>query len=437
MSRMTSLAGRRIAIVTHYWPPIGGAASNRMTGWARALVEAGAEVHVVTPTPSPDDPYWDPAYTRDSTADVLVHETPRRDLAAGRRESATPADVRPSPTRRLKLLVRDLLELPDHRRIWNLEADRCLRRIGPLDAVLTTSPYRSTHLVGLRWKKRTGGVWLADFRDPWPQHDARRTTTPFHRRYLASLERRVVASADRLTFFHDWAVDDLTRRLGETWRAKSRVIWNGVREESMAKLEASPFEGTHRPFRIVYAGTAWDWSVPPGFAAGWRAFREALGGDAELHVFGRIEPDAARALGVGEHGVVAHGMVGADGATAALAEAQALLVLSGPNPESVSSKLFECIAARRPVLYFGLPSSPGARELTAVGAPNGVVKAWTASETEALWARFAAAVTAAAWDGWEPREVPPTYAREAQARRLAEILATALVESETQKARRP
>src|SRR5690606_23181235 len=163
------------------------------------------------------------------------------------------------------------------------------------------------------------------------------------------------------TFFHDWAVDDLTRRLGETWRAKSRVIWNGVREESRVRLEASPFDGTRRPFRIVYAGTAWDWSVPPGLAAGWRAFREALGGEAELHLYGRIEPDPARALTVGGSGAEARGIVGADGATAPLAEAQALLVLSGPNPESVSSKLCECIAARRPVLYFGLPTSPGAR----------------------------------------------------------------------------
>src|SRR5690606_4964210 len=40
---------------------------------------------------------------------------------------------------------------------------------GQFDAVITTGPPHSMHLIGRQLKRETGVYWLADFRDPWSQ----------------------------------------------------------------------------------------------------------------------------------------------------------------------------------------------------------------------------------------------------------------------------
>lgn len=37
----------------------------------------------------------------------------------------------------------------------------------PVDAIVTTGPPQSMHLIGLRLSQATGIPWVADFRDPW------------------------------------------------------------------------------------------------------------------------------------------------------------------------------------------------------------------------------------------------------------------------------
>jgi UDP-N-acetylglucosamine:LPS N-acetylglucosamine transferase len=36
-----------------------------------------------------------------------------------------------------------------------------------IDAIITTGPPHSAHLIGLELKKKFGLKWIADLRDPW------------------------------------------------------------------------------------------------------------------------------------------------------------------------------------------------------------------------------------------------------------------------------
>ncbi len=75
-----------------------------------------------------------------------------------------------------RLASRRLL-VPDEAVTWNLTAIPAAIRIARsegVDAVLTTSPPGSVHLVGAAVKRATGAKWIADLRDSLVAHPHRR-----------------------------------------------------------------------------------------------------------------------------------------------------------------------------------------------------------------------------------------------------------------------
>jgi len=89
---------------------------------------------------------------------------------------------------RLSLYIRGNFFIPDPRVLWVRPSVRFLKKYlkdHPVEAIVTTGPPQSMHLIGLELSKATGLPWVADFRDPWtkmfyfkhlgltPQSDAR------------------------------------------------------------------------------------------------------------------------------------------------------------------------------------------------------------------------------------------------------------------------
>lgn len=89
------------------------------------------------------------------------------------------------------------LAVPDRYWPWQFTActagAKAIRR-GGIDALYSTCPIPTAHLIGLRLKKRSGLPWIADFRDPWVED-----SMPRIRRWLEGrMERKVIAAADRV-----------------------------------------------------------------------------------------------------------------------------------------------------------------------------------------------------------------------------------------------
>jgi hypothetical protein len=62
--------------------------------------------------------------------------------------------------------------VPDARKIWNKYAYKAASKellTNRYNAVITSGPPHSTHLVGLKLKKKYNINWIADFRDPWTE----------------------------------------------------------------------------------------------------------------------------------------------------------------------------------------------------------------------------------------------------------------------------
>jgi hypothetical protein len=418
----------RIDIVTHYWPPIAAPGTNRMLGWAETWRDAGHDIRVWTPAPDAGDPFYDG--TQQPPHGIVTVHVPLFDLGARWRRrpaagTAEPASHSPSTARRAALAVRDLLELPDHRRLWNPRLRRAMRAAEPADVLVTTSPYNSTHLVGLDWRRRhPQGVWVADFRDPWTQPWRRHIATPFHRHLALQHERAIARHADLLTFWDTAGIADMEARIGSAVADKALGVWNGLAADTLQELARQAVAPPVSPPRIIYAGTLWDWRLPPGLGAAWAAFAAAFGQPAELCFVGRVEPAAAAALEACRRQAPSDAPirvlppVTAAEALRLQSEATALLNLASPTPDTLTSKLFEMIALRRPILFVGHPDSPGAAWLRELGADRSVAAGWNEDATTRLFADFGAALARRDLAGWQPHSVPPDIDRTVQARRL-------------------
>jgi len=182
-----------VLIVSHFFPPHGGGGVHRALAWARHLPAFGWDVTVLA---AGLRGYWVedpsllarvPAATEVLRVDAATGVALWR-AAAGARGAAQ--GVRTDGP--VKALARFFL-LPDSYRAWAAPAVRAGRaRLarGDIDAVLSTSPPETAHLVGETLARHAHLPWVADFRDPWVALHYRRPPTPLH----AALHRAAARS---------------------------------------------------------------------------------------------------------------------------------------------------------------------------------------------------------------------------------------------------
>ena len=166
--RRTGGTAMRLLIVSFYFPPAGGGGVQRVLSCA-STCRAGIEVTCSRPTTRSGVPA-----TPGSRRRIPPAARCTAPVTAGRRSSRRRPRAWPQPraragARRLRgsLLGRRLL-LPDPEVVWLPDAVRAALRIvreREIDAVLTTSPPASAHLIGAAVARRTGVPWVADLRD--------------------------------------------------------------------------------------------------------------------------------------------------------------------------------------------------------------------------------------------------------------------------------
>jgi glycosyltransferase involved in cell wall biosynthesis len=349
----------RLLVVSMYWPPAGGAGVQRPLKLAGHLAELGHEVHVL----APDDPKWlhrDP--TLSAPAGVSVHRArnvgPRSRLPAEELRAARGLD---RAVLRGELALRGLL-VPDASVLWSLAAAgkaRSLVRSLGIDVVLTTSPPGSVHLAGVAARRLPGVRWVADLRDSIAFHSQRRREL----RGEARLARLVAERADAIVGASR-AIADEMRALRP--RAVVVEIGNGCDFEDFDGLEYRPAGR----FRITHVGSFIGRRSP-------RAFLDALA-RAGVDVVARFAGDFraadreyAAGLGLGDRLQVLPYLSRPE-ALALQRDSDALLLLipeaDGRGRGVLSGKVFEYLAAERPILACVPPDGEAAALIREVGA---------------------------------------------------------------------
>lgn len=362
----STIAGVKLLLVSLYFPPAGGGGVQRPLKFAAHLPALGIETHVL----APDDPKW--IHSDDELqppTQAWVHRA--RYLGPKGRRPAEELYGRRGldrASRQARLVFRRFL-LPDENVTWNLTAIpaavRIVREEG-IDVVLTTSPPSSVHLIGAAVKRTTGVRWVADLRDSLVAHPHRRAERLAARtkeRGEHAVARLVARSADAIVSVSD-AIAEEAR--GFEPRGRVVTIANGSDFDDFAGL---PYQPCDR-FRITHTGSFFGKRDP-------RPFLSALA-ESDPAVVARFVGDFrasdrewADSLGLGER-LELHPYVPRRRSLELQRDSEALLLLipdaGGRGRGVLSGKVFEYLAAERPILAAVPPDGAAAALVRETGA---------------------------------------------------------------------
>lgn len=203
---------KKVLIITYYWIPSGGAGVQRWVKFAKYLRDFGWEPVIYAPE-NPEYPSEDFSFEKDIPNDIVVVKKPiwepyniYRQLFGKKGEKINAGFISENKKagwkEKLSIWIRGNFLIPDPRRFWIRPSVSFLSNYiadNKIDAVITTGPPHSMHLIGLGLKKRLPQLkWIADFRDPWTNIDfyADLNLTRFADKRHHALEKRVIQGAD-------------------------------------------------------------------------------------------------------------------------------------------------------------------------------------------------------------------------------------------------
>jgi len=287
-----SPALRRVLLIAFAYPPVQLVGSVRPAALAKYLPQFGWEAMVLTPK-LPGTRRQSKSIVETGYRDVLedwkarFHLDRKRGLHEkfGLSQAKKPG-VTPVHTRVLDI-AKYVLFYPDSTKGWTsfaLAAVQEIRRqnLG-IDAIVTTSPPISSHLIGREAKDILGCPWIADLRDLWTQNLGERTSNLLQ----IGLEKRTLRQADGLVTVSDPWATRLERRYPEK---KIWTITNGFDPDDFD----SPPPPLTREFSISYTGELYAGQRDPTllFEVLSDLIQDGTIPASELRVrfYGRIEP---------------------------------------------------------------------------------------------------------------------------------------------------
>lgn len=374
---------KKVLIITYYWPPSGGVGVQRWLKFTKYLPDWGWEPIILTPS-NPAFDLKDPSLVRDVRSETEVLKIPIWE-PYGLVEKLSGKKGQENLNRGMALeggkkgifsrvfpWMRGNLFIPDPRVFWVRPATDFALRIlesNKIEAIITTGPPHSVHLIGRKLRKKSGLPWIADFRDPWTKWEVlhRMQLSSMAMKIHQSLERKVLQTADLVLTATPGMQEDLDK-LGAR---NSKTVLNGVDHEDLP--EGYPDPAVPDKFRIVYVGLMNEKRNPPAL---WEALDELCAQSEEfcqaleISLTGSISPAIQQAFGtysrLKDHCVI-QGNVSHQEVFELYQNAAILLLLVEQEVASrivIPAKLYEYMTAQKPVLYIGDPTN-GAGEIIA------------------------------------------------------------------------
>jgi glycosyltransferase involved in cell wall biosynthesis len=374
---------RKVLIITYYWPPSGGSGVQRWLKFAKYLPQYGWEPVIYTPE-NPDFAIEDPSLTADVAPETVVVKTRiwepyeiYKTLTGKRGQKVNVAyaqgNKKSGIVHKLALALRGNLLIPDPRCFWIKPSVRFLAgylKEHPVDAVITTGPPHSMHIIGLHLHRKTGLPWMADFRDPWTNIDfykelkLTRIADKIHHRK----EQQVISEADCVvSVTPTWCAE-----FAEKNPKKIALVHNGYDEADVTVDEVE----VDREFSLVHIGSINAARNPKVL---WKALSELVAQNNEfasqvrVKLVGNIEGvvlSDIEAYNLGNY-VQKTGYLPHKEAVVFQQKAQLLLLLINNTPNAngiLTGKLYEYMASGRPTLAIGPTGSDIARVLGETGA---------------------------------------------------------------------
>jgi hypothetical protein len=378
---------KRVLIVAYYFPPVAASGCIRPLAFCRHLGSFGWAPRVVStdlaslhPRPGSDE-----GLLAKVPSHIKVDRIPHRDLlqfaiearnalfrsSRGRADNEQPEIAATSSwiRQRKELLLAHLIGFPDRHASWVRPAVRQAVSAAarePVDVVLATGNPWTGLLAGQRIAERLGVPFIADFRDPW-------TRNPYGEWHGASLlararrlERHVVARASCVIANTEELRQQFERDYPDM-RGKFVTITNGFEDWMTDGNDSAPKTAGIDIERRASGLDMWHF----GTVYGKRDPLSLLAAVSKLHEQGVVSPATFRLRFVGEWSVtnpVTNSLAGQleqnglmvrvapishDESLRQMRSSPILLAIQPSSPLQIPAKLYEYIAAGRPLLVVG------------------------------------------------------------------------------------
>lgn len=361
---------KKALIITYYWPPAGGPGVQRWLKFVKYLPEFNIEPIVYIPE-NPHYPIIDSSLLSEVSSEIkiikhaisepykwarILSNKKSRDISKGIILEAKNQNL----LEKIMLWVRGNLFIPDARVGWVKPSVKFLSEYiknEKIEAIITTGPPHSLHLIGLDLKKQLGVKWIADFRDPWTSigyHKQLRLTKKSQKKHKF-LEREALNGADQIivtSFITKKEFKDITSK-------PIQVITNGYDIQPTEKTELD------RKFSMSHIGSLLSKRNPEVL---WKVLNDIIqenddfSSDLQVNFVGLISEsilDSIEKNNLSDY-VNSVGYISHKEALMFQKKSQILLLIEIDSEDTkciIPGKLFEYMVSGRPIIALGPKAS--------------------------------------------------------------------------------
>ena len=358
---------KKALIITYYWPPSGGSGVQRWLKFTKYLRDFNWEPVIYTPE-NPEIPVEDSSLLKDIPEGITIlkksiwepysfYKKFLGQKVEDKIQTGFLTEKRKSKRKeKISVWIRGNLFIPDARKFWIRPSVKYLAtylKKNPVDIIISTGPPHSMHLIGMKLKEKLKIPWFADFRDPWTNIYYRDDLklSRFAKKKHRKLELEVLKRADTVTVVSP----TLGENFAEIYNCNYHVITNGFDEDDFPINQNLK---TNTKFSITHVGVLMKKSNPENL---WSILRELtevneeFKNDLEIKLAGKVDYSIINSIK--KNNLFPHltkiNYLPHEEIVKFQKQASVLLLLI-PNTDNskliITGKLFEYLAARRPVL---------------------------------------------------------------------------------------
>ena len=375
----TMSSKKKVLIITYYWPPSGGSGVQRWLKFSKYLRDFNIEPVIYT-VDNPSYPINDTSLESEIPLGLEVLKQPIFEpnfflsIFGNNKKKESAGFLNPNPTLlgRFFQYVRANYFIPDARKFWIKPSVKFLSNYlknNKIDAIITTGPPHSMHLVGLALRDKFKIKWISDFRDPWTEIDyfQQLPLTKKAKKKHYQLEQEVLEKSDMVIV------------VGETMKKKFlkhnhniEVLTNGFDsyENSLTIELDSNFSITHVGSMNTDRNPTILWEVLYEISSENIDFKNNL----RIKFIGKIDDTLIQDIQVfNPKNIVRIPYLDHEEVRKYQASSQVLLLSINQVPNAkgiITGKIFEYLQAKRPILGIGPEDGDAAAILKKTNAGN-------------------------------------------------------------------
>jgi glycosyltransferase involved in cell wall biosynthesis len=343
---------KKVLVIAYHYPPIGGGGVFRTLKFTKYLPQFGFKPYVLT-VKNAMYPTKDPTLLEDIPPEVRIIRT----FSLERKLFLLPFyALRTTPK---------WIFIPDINIGWLSFAVRRGEEIikkENINVIYATAPIYTSLLIGCLLKRKTGKPLVIDFRDPWTQNVFAKYPTRLHKKIEEKMEKHVLMTADYIIT----ATEPMRLKLIEKYpfiKGKCATITNGFDPEDFKGLTRST---NREKFTITFTGYLYGLRTAKYFLIALKElikerkemedkiqvlFAGPMSKQTEHLVKDLSPPNVLKLVGYVSHQESLKLMLDSD---------LLLLIIAPEEPYTYTTKLFEYLGTKRPILALVPPQGVAA-----------------------------------------------------------------------------